>query len=333
MDQLIYYYPVDHQEHAQFGHPERPERVESIRRFLIKNELWNSYKKVVQPESVDKIFSFVHSPTYLNQIQDYSAVGKSLDPDTYLTGKSWEIARKTASGAAAVAGQVWDQTAASGFVLARPPGHHAESSRGMGFCLLNNSAIAAEYLIKTRGAKQISIIDLDVHHGNGTQEIFYDRADVSYFSVHQFPFYPGTGKKSEVGKGPGRGATMNIPLPAGSGDQAYSSILDSYLLPYLAEMSPELVLVSIGFDLHWMDPIGGMLVSADMVYRLIASLKKWVEENCRCGLVLILEGGYDLEAAGVCAAACSAALIGRNFQDPIGYSPQGENQDWQIFLK
>jgi len=333
MDQLIYYYPVDHQEHALFGHPERPERVESIRRSLINYDLWDPFKKITEPEPVDEIFSLVHSPEYLIQIQNYSAAGKSLDLDTYLTEKSWKISHMTARGTAAVAGAVWDQKACSGFALARPPGHHAESSRGMGFCLLNNIAIAAEYLIQTRKAKRISIVDLDVHHGNGTQEIFYERSEVSYFSVHQFPFYPGTGSISETGSGPGRKTVKNIPIPAGSGDQVYTEILETHLIPFLIEMDPELVLVSIGFDLHWRDPIGGMLVSADQVYRFIKSLKEWVEVNCRGGLVLVLEGGYDLEAAGVCAAACSAALVDLYFQDSLGSAPHKENLEWQIYLK
>lgn len=333
MDRLVYYYPEGHQEHAQFGHPERPERVEAIRRSLIDNKLWSPFRKIEGADFVDEIFPLVHDSDYLGRVQEYSAAGKSLDPDTYLTERSWEIAKMTARGAAAVAGEVWDQKTGSGFALTRPPGHHAESSRGMGFCLLNNSAITAEYLVQRKNANQITIIDLDVHHGNGTQEIFYDRADVSYFSVHQFPFYPGTGTKSETGVGPGRGKVINIPLPAGSGDQAYSSVLESYLIPFLGEMNPEMVLVSIGFDLHWKDPIGGMLVSAEKIYQLIKALKQWVEVNCQRGLVLILEGGYDLEASGLCAAACSAALVGQSFLDSLGSPPQKENPDWKIYLK
>ncbi len=333
MDQLVYYYPVGHKEHAQFGHPERPERLEAIRRKLTNNKLWRPFRTIEGAEFVDEIFPLVHTPEYLDQIREHAAEGKNLDPDTYLTEKSWEIAKMSARGAAAVAGEVWDQQAGSGFVLARPPGHHAESNRGMGFCLLNNCAIAAEYIVQTRNANQIMIVDLDVHHGNGTQEIFYDRAGVSYFSVHQFPFYPGTGRKSEIGAGPGRGTVMNIPLPAGSGDQAYSAVLDSYLIPFLREMRPDMVLVSIGFDLHWRDPIGGLLVSAEQVYRLVKTLKEWVEMNCQHGLVLVLEGGYDLAAAGVCAAACSAALVDQSFQDSLGSAPQKENLEWQIYLK
>ena len=232
-DKLVYFYPEGHEAHVELGHPERPERVEALRQGLKSAGWWDDIPKL-GPENVpQEILERVHDPIYLAKLELACSQGSRLDIDTYTTPNSWDLAIKAAGGGIAVADYVWLQQANRGFALTRPPGHHATSNRGMGFCLLNNIALAAEYLIQIRGAKQLAIIDLDLHHGNGTQEIFWERADVFYISTHQFPFYPGTGGTNDVGSGPGKGTTANFPLPPGSGDNAFHEIMHDLILPLL----------------------------------------------------------------------------------------------------
>jgi acetoin utilization deacetylase AcuC-like enzyme len=256
-----------------------------------------------------------------------------LDPDTYTVPETLELAYQAAGGAVAIASAVWQMNARRGFALSRPPGHHATPGRGMGFCLMNNIALAAEYLISEMGANRVSIIDLDLHHGNGTQDVFWQRAEVQFISVHQSPFYPGTGWMEEQGAGPGAGTTINIPFPSGSGDAAYQAALDKIILPALARYHPDMLLVSYGFDPHWRDPLGSLLLSAGKVYDLLAGLASWADQNCQGRLAVILEGGYDLAAAGACSQAVAAALLGQSWQDPLGHSPTPERMVWQPVIE
>jgi acetoin utilization deacetylase AcuC-like enzyme len=200
----------------------------------------------------------------------------------------------------------------------------------MGFCLLNNVAIAAEWLIRREGARRLAIVDLDLHHGNGTQEIFWKRSDVLYVSTHQTPLFPGTGAVEDVGAGPGEGYTVNIPLTPGSGDEAFRSVMRLIILPLLDRFGPELLLISVGFDPHWRDPLGHLLLSAGVYGELIGQLAAWADEHCGGKIVLVLEGGYDLEASAACGQAATAALLGRPFLDPLGLSPHSEGRSWQI---
>jgi acetoin utilization deacetylase AcuC-like enzyme len=202
----------------------------------------------------------------------------------------------------------------------------------MGFCVLNNIAIAAEYLIQTFDAKSLAILDFDLHHGNGTQDIFYNRSDVLYMSTHQSPLYPGTGKLEETGEGPGIGATANFPLPPFSGDQAFQSVMEDLILPLLIRFKPEMVLVSYGFDPHWCDPLGNLRLSAEVYGWLIQKLVEVCERHCRGRLALFLEGGYNLDAAKACSVAVTAALLGEPLPEIKGYawgpSPNGEGSGW-----
>jgi len=213
--------------------------------------------------------------------------------------------------------------------LTRPPGHHARPDQGMGFCLLNNAALAAEHLVQNHGAERLAVVDIDLHHGNGTQDIFWTRGDVLYLSTHQHPFYPGTGSLAETGAGAGEGLTVNLPLPAGSGDRAFQAAADRVLLPALDHYQPEMVLVSYGYDAHFRDPLGGLLLSADGYYRLIAALKNWAERYCAGQVAVILEGGYDLEAGQACTAGAAAALLDESWEDPLGPAPSGESSGWE----
>jgi acetoin utilization deacetylase AcuC-like enzyme len=275
----------------------------------------------------------VHTPAYLVLLENACKRGARLDMDTYTTPASWDLALRSAGGAAAVAQAVWQGKACTGFALTRPPGHHATIQRGMGFCLLNNIAIAAEYLLQKEGAGRLAILDLDLHHGNGTQDIFYQRVEVFYFSTHQSPFYPGTGRIEERGAGLGNGTNANLPLPPFSGDKAFQATLDELILPLLDQYNPEMLLVSVGFDTHWKDPLGSLLLSALAYGKLIEKLKHWADGKCRGRIALFLEGGYDLQAGAACAGAVVAALIGQPWQDPLGPSPRREGKDWQGVLQ
>lgn len=332
MAQLILFYPEGHQEHALRGHPERPERVEAVREGLERAGYWDS-AEVLAPLPISReVLERIHTPGYLDELQEASASGRFLDPDTYTTPSSWDLALKAAGGGAAVAEAVWDGEETRGFALTRPPGHHAAPDRGMGFCLLNNAALAAEYLIKEKGARRLALIDIDLHHGNGTQDIFYQRDDVLYVSLHQSPFYPGTGDFDETGAGLGEDWTVNLPLPSGSGDQAYRALTREVILPVLEDRQPEMLLISYGFDAHPRDPLGGLRLSGAGYHQAVGDLVSWAERACGGKTAVILEGGYDMTAGRICSAGVTAALLGGEWQDPLG-GPEGEEADqWKHVL-
>ncbi len=333
MDELVYFYPQGHAAHFQPGHPERPERVEAIREALQAAGWWESYPQLEPISLPERVLRTIHTPEYLQALEAACSRGQSLDIDTFTTPASWNLALKTAGGAAAVAASVWKGEARRGFALTRPPGHHATHEGGMGFCLLNNIAISAEYLLQEQGAQRLAIIDLDLHHGNGTQDIFYKRLEVLYISTHQYPFYPGTGDLSERGAGLGSGTTVNLPLPAYSGNQAYRAAMRNVIIPSLDRYQPQALLVSVGFDTHWRDPIGQMQLSAGAYKELIDHLVGWADRSCNGKIALFLEGGYDLEASAACALGCVAALTGQTWQDNLGPSPFPEGNRWQTVIR
>ncbi len=329
MADLAYFYPEGHAAHARRGHPESPERVESIVTALRQGGWLERCMPLPAQEVPRALLEHIHRPVYLNLLEMACRRGNgSLDADTYITSASWTLALQAAGGALAVAQSVWQNAARRGFALTRPPGHHARPGQGMGFCLLNNIALAAESVLLA-GARRVAIVDLDLHHGNGTQEAFWQRDDVFYLSTHQQPLFPGSGDLEETGAGPGVGYTANFPLPPGSGDQAFQQVMDTLILPLLDRYQPEMVLVSYGFDPHWRDPLGGLLLSADVYGRLIEKLTGWTDQHSAGKIALFLEGGYDLDAAQACSLAVVAALLGEPWQDPLGPSPFPESQDWQ----
>ncbi len=333
MHDLVYFYPEGHQAHAELGHPERPERVETIRLALEAVGWWEAYPRLEPLPLEEELLAGIHAPSYLNQLQEASSRGQRLDMDTYTTPSSWQLAQNSAGGAVAVTEAVWNRDARRGFAMTRPPGHHATAQRGMGFCLLNNVALAAEYLIQEHGAQRLAIIDLDLHHGNGTQDIFWKRGDVFYLSTHQSPLYPGTGALSDTGVGDGSMATANLPLPPGSGDEAFREAVSTLILPIMDRFMPQMVMVSFGFDPHWRDPLGHLQLSAGVYGELIASLAGWADENCEGRIALYLEGGYDLEAAAACSLAVNAALLGGEWRDSLGEAPRAEGRSWQPVLQ
>jgi acetoin utilization deacetylase AcuC-like enzyme len=289
-------------EHREPGsHPERTARLDAIDRAL---EPLSGRIDELEPRSaeLDEIMR-AHDRSYVEAMDGLSGQEGRLDADTYVSPRSIEVARLAAGGSIDLATRVARGDARRGFALVRPPGHHAESTRAMGFCLFNNVAIAARALAARAGLERIAIVDWDVHHGNGTQHLFEAERDVLFVSLHQYPFYPGTGALHELGSGPGAGATVNLPLPAGCGDAEYLTAFDAIVAPVLREFRPEIILVSAGFDAHAADPLGGMQVTTRGFVGLAERVRAVADDLCDGRLVLLLEGGYDLEALGASVAA------------------------------
>lgn len=333
MNPLAFFYPDGHAAHFEIGHPERPERVEAIKQALEGSQLWGSFLQLEPIEVNDEILGWAHSHSYLKFLYDVCEHGSHIDGDTYTTPASWQLALNAAGGGIAVASAVWEREANVGFALTRPPGHHAMKSRGMGFCLMNNIAIVAHYLIHLKKASRLAIIDYDLHHGNGTQDIFWDRGDVLFISTHQSPLYPGTGLMSETGIGEGEGKTANFPLPPGSGDQAFLSITGDIIIPLLNRHVPEMILVSYGFDPHWRDPLGHLQLSARGYAETISLLHQWSKGKCDGKIALFLEGGYDIEAASACSLSIISCLMGEPWEDTLGNAPRPEGFSWQSVVK
>jgi acetoin utilization deacetylase AcuC-like enzyme len=261
----------------------------------------------------------VHNPWYVEAIERAAAQGGGwLDQDTYLGPASFDVALLAAGAAVAAVDAALDGAASRSFALVRPPGHHATPERGMGFCLLNNVAVAAAHAL-ARGIERVWIVDWDVHHGNGTQAVFEATDQVLFCSVHQSPFYPGTGAADERGVGRGEGYTINVPLRAGQGDEVYARVFDELFLPAARRYRPELVLVSAGFDAHRDDPLGGMRLTETGFASLARRVADFADEFAGGRVVAVLEGGYDPAALGRSGAATLRILDG---EPPAGYSDE-----------
>ena len=338
MDKLVFFYPEGHEAHFEPLHPERPERIVTLRQALEEAGWWQRYQHLEPLSLPPETLASIHTPDYLTLLQFACQRGSHLDMDTYTTTASWQLALNAAGGAAAVAGAVWEGAAQRGLALCRPPGHHAMSDRGMGFCLLNNVALAAEYLIRQPfdaaiKAERLAIVDLDLHHGNGTQEIFWARGDVLYISTHQSPLYPGSGRLEERGIGAGNGLTANIPLPPMTGDQGFGAAMEELILPLLEQYAPQMVLVSFGYDPHWRDPLGNLSLTGQGIYDLIAALVGWSDERAEGKIALCLEGGYDLQAGKSSIRAATAALTGKRWKEAPDPPPYPETLAWQPVVR
>ena len=284
---------MDH--HMGQFHVETPQRLEVIYR-MIDEKITFSLDKIKPRLATEDELTLIHTPDHVNMIK--STDGKEhvqLDPDTSTSAKSWEVACLATGGVLNAVDSIMEEKIQNAFALVRPPGHHAEASRAMGFCLFNNIAIGAAHLIKKHGLKRILVVDWDLHHGNGTQNSFYNSAEVLYFSTHQYPHYPGTGHWNEVGEGKGEGFTINVPLRAGKMDGDYLHIFQKILHPIVSAYKPEFILVSAGFDIYEGDPLGGMLITKEGFGALAAELLDLAAEFSQKRLLCVLEGGYDLQ--------------------------------------
>jgi acetoin utilization deacetylase AcuC-like enzyme len=278
------------------GHPESPERLRVIYKMLEEAEMKNLFQTVNPRPATREELEQIHSPAYIDLIA--STAGKSyyrLDMDTSTSAKSYEAALWAAGGLLELIQAVMEKRLDNGFALVRPPGHHAERDRAMGFCLFNNVAIGARYALGSFSLERVLVVDWDVHHGNGTQNSFYEDPQVLYFSTHRYGFfYPGTGGAKEVGKGKGEGFNVNVPLSTGVDDADYGNIFEKFLKPIALEYNPQLILVSAGFDNHQNDPLGGMEVTEKGFARMTQILMEIAESTAQGRMVLTLEGGYDV---------------------------------------
>ncbi len=290
------------------GHPEQPARYRAAAAAVDAAvadglSVVSPPVRVVTPEELGR----VHTRPYLAQLAAVDGHSHSLDPDTHTSARSVQAAYRAAGATIDLALGVAKGQLQPGIAVVRPPGHHALADRAMGFCLINNVAVAARALIASGAAERVAIYDWDVHHGNGTQAIFFDDPDVLYMSTHQFPFYPGTGATNEVGVGAGVDATLNVPLPAGSGDDVLLEVTEELLLPKVRAFSPDLILISAGFDPFVDDPLGGFTVSLAGFTQLAQRWRDAAEGICEGRIAAVLEGGYDLPGLGQCVRGLAEA--------------------------
>ncbi len=320
-----------HVGHAAELHPEGPERLEAVLTLLEECGLLPSagsgqrarLERIEPREATDQELAWVHQPAYIEALKRACAEGGGwVDPDTYIRPGSCTAAWQAAGSCLAAADAVLSGRVRSAFCAVRPPGHHARPAQAMGFCLLNNVAVAAQYARRRHSLERVAIVDIDVHHGNGTQDAFYDDPAVLYVSTHQHPFYPGTGRANQTGTGDAVGTNVNIPLPAGCGDSEYGAVFDAVVEPVVRRFRPQLILVSCGFDAHFADPEAHMALSVDGYGQLAARLKALAEEFCEGRLVFVLEGGYDLSALSWGVRHVLEVLLGEApTPDPLGPSP------------
>jgi acetoin utilization deacetylase AcuC-like enzyme len=290
------------------GHPERPERIAVLSGLADDDTLQHVAPRLATAEEL----TLVHGEAHFEAVARTSGTARSaFDADTTVSARSFETAALAAGGVLALVDEVMAGHLQNGFACVRPPGHHAERDRAMGFCLFNNVAIAAAYARRRFGLERVLILDWDVHHGNGTQHMFERDSGVLYVSTHQYPFYPGTGGADEVGEGEGEGFTVNVPLPAGCGDAEYLDTFDSVIEPIVEQYAPQLVLVSAGFDPHVRDPLGGMRVTESGFAAMMRTLLRQARRSGKGRCIAVLEGGYDLSAVRDSARAVLNELQGR----------------------
>ena len=293
------------------GHPERPDRIRAIHSRLSECGLLDRLLLIRPEPCTEDHLAAVHTRDHIETIRAACASAPAqLDPDTAVSSGSWNAALLSAGGAIAACDAVFSGEAVSAFVCTRPPGHHAETSRAMGFCLFNNVAVAARHAQKKHGIERVAIVDWDVHHGNGTQHMFEADGSILYFSTHQYPYYPGTGGPKERGRGEGEGLTINVPMEAGSGDIEYARVFRETLRPALDRFRPEMILISAGFDAHRDDPLAGMAITESGYGELTRLLIDAAREHCAGRIVSLLEGGYDLRALGASVESHLKALLG-----------------------
>src|SRR6266568_4847278 len=335
MTTALIYDPIFLEHITPHNHPERPQRLKRAMEVLQALN-WLERDGLVQMTpraSTEDELAAVHDRAYIQYVA--AAAQKVADeqlqggrptlyfaPDTYISACSYEAAIKAAGAPLTAIDAIMKGEIDNAYCLVRPPGHHALPDDAMGFCLFNNVAVAARYAIDHYGLERVMIIDYDVHHGNGTQDIFYTDPRVLYFSTHQAPFYPGTGLSEERGEGAGLGTTINVPLPATTGYETYEPVFRQVMAPAADRFNPQLILVSAGFDAHWADPLGGMNLSTAGFAQLTGIIIELAQFLCDGRLVMVQEGGYNLDAMAACVATCVNWLLGDDAAvDSLGPAP------------
>jgi len=297
-------------------HPESPQRLKVIYRYIEEREISVLYKEIPPRYASEEEISLIHTSQYIHSIASTEGKEVALDPDTVASPQSYQTACLAVGGGLNLIKTICDKEVNNGFALIRPPGHHAEKNKAMGFCLFNNIAIGAAYIHKKRLGKKILIVDWDVHHGNGTQHAFYNSSDVLYFSIHQYPHYPLTGRIEEIGEGKGKGFTVNVPLSPGYGDEDYIYLFLHLLYPIALKFKPDFILVSAGFDPYIEDSLGGMRVTVNGFASMAQILRDLAAQVCDLRLAMFLEGGYHLEGMAKSVVAIIKVLSGEQMTLP-----------------
>jgi acetoin utilization deacetylase AcuC-like enzyme len=325
MDTAYVYDPI-YLEHDLPSHPENARRLQHILSTLEDEGMLARLRSLEpRPATVEEL-ERVHTPAHIEQVQRKAQAGGGyLDPDTYVSPRSFDAALMAAGGVVRAVEAVLMGEIANGFALVRPPGHHATATRAMGFCLFNNVAVAARAALAGGKAERVFIADFDVHHGNGTQDAFADDPAVFYFSTHQYPYYPGTGFWNDVGRGAGEGTVLNVPLPTQVGDAGYAQIFAELVWPLAERFRPDLILVSAGYDAHWSDPLAQMNLSLTGYAWLEQELVRMAGQLCDGRIVFTLEGGYQLDVLACGVLNGFYAMLGEDtIADPLGPSPYPE---------
>lgn len=324
-------------EHDLRGHPENQQRLTTIMRVLEEHGVLDRLTPIPAVPITAEWLERVHARDYIERVRQMAQRGGGhLDMDTYVRPGSYDAALMAAGGLVEATRAVVEGRLSNAFALVRPPGHHALQSRGMGFCLFNNVAIAARHALSDLGLARVLIVDFDVHHGNGTQDEFESDPDVMYISTHQYPHYPGTGHWRETGKGAGEGGIVNVPLSGAVGDEGFARIMQKIVGPAAWRFQPDLILVSAGYDAHWDDPLATMLLSVSGYARIASALNEVAHELCEGRLVLTLEGGYHLRALAYSVLNTFKVLLDDGegtYVDPLGPSPYRESSVDEIIAR
>lgn len=319
-----YTYNPEERAHQSPGHPEGPHRLEAVRWTLAQDGLLERLRSVEATPAELRHIQAVHSERYVAQVQALAERGGGhLDPDTYVCAGSFDAALTAAGGVISLTDAVLAGRIRNGMALVRPPGHHARPAHGMGFCIFNNVAVAASFALQQHQLERVLILDFDVHHGNGTQEVFYNDPRVLFVSTHEYPFYPGSGHWSEIGVGEGEGFTVNIPVPHRTGDRGILRVYDEVIIPLAERYRPQLILVSAGYDAHWQDPLAMLNFSIEGYAEIVRRIVSLADALCEGRLVVVLEGGYQPEVLAHAVLTTLRILIDPQspVSDPFGPAP------------
>jgi acetoin utilization deacetylase AcuC-like enzyme len=325
LDTAYVYDPI-YLEHDLPSHPENADRLRRVLEVLEKEGVLGRLALLEPRPVTDEELGRVHTAEHVAQVRRKAQSGGGyLDPDTYVVPRSFDAALMAAGGLVCAVEAVLAGRIANGFALVRPPGHHATPTRSMGFCLFNNVAVAARAALAGGETERVLIVDFDVHHGNGTQDVFAGDPAVFYISTHQYPYYPGTGHWSETGTGAGEGTVLDVPLPPGVGDAGYAQVFAELVWPLAERFRPGLILVSAGYDAHWNDPLAQMNLSLSGYAWLERELANMAGQLCEGRIVFTLEGGYQLDVLACGVLNAFYAMLGENtIADPFGPSPYTE---------